>query len=88
MAFRVEIAPAAERDIRRLPQGVRERLEPVILALAEDPRPRGVRKIRGTEYCYRLRVGPYRVIYDVLDARQLAIVLGVGRRTESTYRGL
>lgn len=60
----------------------------MILALAENPRPRGVRKIRGTEHCYRLRVGPYRVIYDVLDARQLVVVLGVGRRTESTYRGL
>ena len=86
MPHRVEISPAAARDIRQLPEAVRTRLEPVILALATQPRPPGVRKIQGAERAYRVRVGDYRGVYEVHDAEALVVVLHIGRRTERTYR--
>ena len=86
MSYRVELAPAAQRDLRRLPRDVQVRLSEPLLALSNDPKPRGVRKIHGRTMTWRIRVGPYRVIYDVHDDRRLIVVLRVDRRRETTYR--
>ena len=86
MTYRVELAPAPQRDVRRLPREVQARLATPIQALAENPRPAEVRKLRGEERTWRIRVGPYRVDYDIHDARALVVILKVARRTETTYR--
>ena len=86
MPFQVELAPAAQRDLRRLPREAQALLARPIQALAEDPRPAGVRKLRGEERTWRIRVGPYRIVYDVLDERALVVILKVTRRSEITYR--
>ena len=85
--FRVELSPAAQRQLRRLPPGDAARLRGPILALALDPRPPGVLKVTGTGY-WRLRVGELRVVYVVDDAAGLVVVLRAARRSESSYRGL
>jgi len=82
---RVELAPAAQRQLRRLPPGDAARLRGPILALAIEPRPTGTAKLAGTDF-WRLRVGDLRVIYLIDDADSLVIVLRVARRSESTYR--
>lgn len=86
MAYRVELTPGAQRELRRLPPDVQERLEAPILALGENPRPAGVRKLQGEPDVWRNRVGPYRVVYDIHDDRCLVIILKVARRSETTYR--
>jgi len=63
-----------------------ERLRNAVRSLAEEPRPQGVRKIRGTEKAHRIRVGNYRVVYDVYDSDNLVLILQVARRNETTYR--
>jgi mRNA interferase RelE/StbE len=83
--YRVELAPAAQRQLRRLPPGDAARLRGPILSLAMEPRPPGVMKLTGTDF-WRLRVGDLRVIYVVDDAAGLVVVLKVARRSESTYR--
>jgi mRNA interferase RelE/StbE len=89
--YRVEISPAADRDLERLKGRIRmhdfERLRNAVRSLAENPRPQGVRKIRGAEKAYRIRVGNYRVVYDVYDSDNLVLILQVARRSETTYRG-
>jgi mRNA interferase RelE/StbE len=82
---RVELAPAAQRQIRRLPPGDAARLRGPILALAIEPRPPGAAKLAGTEF-WRLRAGDLRVIYVIDDDARLVVVLKVARRSESTYR--
>lgn len=84
-ARRVELAPAAQRQLRRLPPGDAARLRGPILSLAIEPRPPGAAKLAGTDF-WRLRVGDLRVIYLVDDAAGLVVVLRVARRSESTYR--
>ena len=86
MPYRVELAPAAQRDLRRLPREVQARLATPIQALAENPRPVGVRKLRGEEQTWRIRVGPYRVVYDIHDDRALVVIMKVARRSETPYR--
>ena len=83
--YRVEIAPAAGRQLRRLPPGDAARLHGPILALAFDPRPAGVAKLIDTDF-WRLRSGDVRVIYLIDDTEGLVVILRVARRSESTYR--
>ncbi|MEO0248163.1 MAG: type II toxin-antitoxin system RelE/ParE family toxin [candidate division WOR-3 bacterium] len=88
--YQIEVAPAADRDLDNLKRRIRrrdfERLRMAIRNLASDPRPPGVRKIEGTERAYRIRVGAYRVVYEVYDKEKLVLILRVARRTETTYR--
>ncbi len=64
---------------------VQARLATPILALAEEPRPAGARKLWGQGRAWRVRVGPYRVVYDIHDEQALVVVLKVARRNETTY---
>ena len=85
--FRVELSPAAQRQLRRLPPGDAARLRGPILAFAIDPRPPGVVKVAGTHF-WRLRLGELRVVYLIDEPAGIVIVLRVARRAESTYRRL
>lgn len=83
--YRVEISPAAQRQLRRLPPGDAARLRGPILALAIEPHPPRVAKLADTDF-WRLRVGDLRIVYLVDKASGLVIILKVARRSESTYR--
>ena len=87
--YKLEVAPAADRDLERLKQRIRrqdfERLRTAIRGLADEPRPHGIRKIKGAERAYRIRTGNYRVVYEIYDAKNVVLILHVGRRTETTY---
>lgn len=88
--YRLEVSPAADRDLDGLKKRIQrhdfERLRVAIGGLANKPRPQGVRKIRGAEMAFRIRVGSYRVVYEVYDNENLVLILQVARRTEATYR--
>jgi len=88
--YRLEVSPAADRDLERLKQRIRrndfEHLRIAIRGLANEPCPQGVRKIKGAERSYRVRVGNYRVVYDIYDNENLVLLLQVARRAEATYR--
>ena len=73
------------RDLKKLPEQVRQRLQPHIESLATDPRPPGVVKLEGAENGYRIRVGDYRVLYEIHDAVLRVAVVKAGHRRE-VYR--
>ncbi len=81
--YRLRLNPKAEKDLDRLRGRTWERVRDALLALREDPRPRGCRKLRGG--AYRIRVGNYRIIYDVHDDNESVEVLRVRHRRE-VYR--
>ena len=90
MVYTIEVAPSADRDLDKLKDRIRrqdfERLRDAVSSLAEEPRPQGVRKIKSAERAYRIRVGNYRVVYEVYDSDKLVLILQVVRRSETTYR--
>lgn len=85
MTYQVEITPAAKRQIKKLVEPVQlvivERLE----QLAANPRPPGALKMQGAESLYRIRVGDYRIIYEIQDRTLLIAVVKVGHRGD-VYR--
>ena len=83
---RVDLAPSAQRQLRRLPPGDAARLRAPILALGIEAMPPGARRCTGTEF-WRLRNGDLRVVYAI-EADGTVVVLRVARRSESTYRHL
>ena len=84
--YELRITPTARKEIDRLPTQARERVEVAIVSLADNPRPFGSKKMRGLQDTYRIRVGNYRVIYEVQDDALLIIVVAVGDRKD-IYRG-
>lgn len=84
MAYRLEFTPGADRQFRKLPQQVQARLRPHIDNLAQNPRPTGVEKLTGQD-AYRLRVGDYRILYEIQDKVLLVLVVKIGHRRD-VYR--
>jgi mRNA interferase RelE/StbE len=85
--LRVEVAPAAERQLRRLPPGDAARLRVPILDLGVKPYPPGSMKLAGTDF-WRIRIRSLRVVYLVDVPGRRIVGLRVARRSESTFRGL
>ena len=85
MAYQLTLRPAAVRDLRRLPQAVRARIERAIEALREQPRPPGCKKLTGFENEWRVRVGDYRILYIIHDTRREVRVASIVHRREA-YR--
>ena len=84
MRYRVLIERRAQRELDRLPVAIRQRLNAAIARLAGDPRPTGCLKLRG-EDAWRIRVGVYRVIYEIQDDRLIVTVIRLGHRRD-VYR--
>ncbi|HEV7302013.1 MAG TPA: type II toxin-antitoxin system RelE/ParE family toxin [Tepidisphaeraceae bacterium] len=87
MPYDVAFSNTAERSLGKLDRSILARIKPRVLALADDPRPPGCTKLAGHATLWRIRVGDYRVVYDVDDAAERVEVTIVAHRRES-YRGL
>ena len=81
-SYSVELTRTAEKQLRRIAKRDRNRLVEAIHGLADKPRPRGARKLQGYDDVYRIRVGQYRVVYELLEDRVIVIVLKVGHRKD------
>lgn len=82
MRHSIGFAPAAFRQLKKLDRAVQVRVFAQINRLADDPRPPGCLKLAGRDNVYRLRVGDFRVLYNVVDAKLIVLVLKVGHRRD------
>ena len=85
MSYTVSLRPAAERNRRRIPEDIRKRINRRLLSLEQDPRPPGVEKLRGRPNSWRIRVGEYRVLYEIEEATNRVIVFRIDHRRD-VYR--
>ena len=83
--FEVLLERGVEKDLRRLPESIHERVVRAVNALSRNPRPPGCRKLTGSENDWRIRVGDYRVIYEIAAAKRIVHVNRVRHRRE-VYR--
>ena len=80
MSYKVEILRGALKQLKKILLELQERIQIEIDNLATEPRPNGVKKLKGKENAYRIRVGDYRVIYDIFDNFLIVNVVEVGHR--------
>lgn len=85
MTYRVEVTTAAARQITTIPRLVRDRMLDAIEDLADDPRPHGSKKLVGEKTAWRIRLGDYRIIYDVVDDTPTVTVVRAAHRRDA-YR--
>jgi mRNA interferase RelE/StbE len=86
--YTVYVAPSAHRSLRKLPDAVQRRIVSAIEALADEPRPHGAKKLAGqTDNLWRIRVGDYRIVYQIQDERLTVLVLRVGHRSDIYRKG-
>ncbi len=82
--YRLEVSHTAHRQIRRLPAQTQERINSAIVRLAENPRSHDSKKLTARDG-YRVRVGDYRILYQVDDDTKLVIIYRVMARGD-VYR--
>ena len=87
MSYEVRLRRAAEKGLDALPQRDYEKVAEAITALAENPRPRRVKKLTDSGL-WRIRVGQCRIVYTLDDQAQTVVVVRVARRKEDTYKGV
>lgn len=83
--YQITLAPAAQRQIKKLSPSVRRAILKRLEALASNPRPDGVKKLSGSNDFYRIRAGDHRIIYTIDDGVFIVLVVKVGNRKE-VYR--
>lgn len=83
MPYTVSIKPKALKYLAGiLDAGLYQRLREAIDSLAGNPRPPGCLKMQGEDGLYRVRVGDYRIIYQIQDAALVVLVIRIGNRRE------
>ena len=81
MGHSIEFKPHVEKGLDLLPEKIHHRIVKAIVALADNPRPAGCKKLKTID-AYRIRVGDYRVIYEIKDAVLIILVVKIAHRRE------
>jgi len=85
MTWNVILTGPAQKDFQKLPQKEQARVKAVLLSMASDPFQGDLKRLKGKPSAWRRRVGNYRILYDLdLEVRQI-VILGILRRTTTTY---
>jgi mRNA interferase RelE/StbE len=84
-SFRIEFARSATKDLRAIDRQWIPRIISAIDGLADDPMPTGCKKLVGSDHTYRIRVGDYRIVYDIHSAKLVVSVIRIRHRRD-VYR--
>jgi mRNA interferase RelE/StbE len=82
--YRIEVRPAAVRELKRMDRQVQPRIRAAIALLAQNPRPAGAKALKGRD-ALRVQVGGYRILYQVRDKVLLVVVVTMDYRRD-VYR--
>jgi mRNA interferase RelE/StbE len=85
LSYRLIIERKAEKEANKIPVHLRTAIDKAILDLAQNPRPRGCKKLTEKEG-YRIRVGDYRVLYMIDDKVNIVVIYRIKIRSKVTYK--
>jgi len=80
--YSVEIKPSAQKELDTIDDALFQRLDRRIVALAENPRPSGCKKLHGFKDYWRIRVGHWRIVYVVNDSSKVVTITRIAHRRE------
>lgn len=86
-SYKLSLKPSAEKDLRKLPKAILQRVFQVLEGLPTNPFPHQHSKLSGTERLYRLRLGDYRIVYEVQE-ETLEVTVHSIRQRQDAYRGV
>jgi len=84
-SFLIEWRKSTKKDLRRIATTEVTKIVAAVTDLANDPRPHGCTKMQASDFAYRIRIGDYRVIYEIFEDRLVIEVVRVSHRRE-VYR--
>jgi mRNA interferase RelE/StbE len=79
--YALSFRPAALRQLRKVDPPVARRIKAATSALCADPRPHGAKALTGQHGWLRIRVGDYRIVYEVRDSELVVLVIQIGHRS-------
>jgi mRNA interferase RelE/StbE len=82
VSYKVEFSKGASKQFAKLSDELQKRIQNKIDQLVDNPRPDGVAKLKNAENRYRIKIGVYRVLYNILDDILLVTVVKVGHRSK------
>ena len=82
MPYTVLLSKSAQKQLRKLPSKIADLIEEKLLELEENPRPPGCKKLVGEENAWRIRVGDYRVLYEIQDQVLIVHVVDIDHRKD------
>jgi mRNA interferase RelE/StbE len=83
VSYRVLVTPAPAKFLERLrDESLKRRMSKALHLLETNPRPPGCIRLQGGDELYRVRVGDYRIIYQIQDAVLVVLVVQIGHRRE------
>ncbi len=82
-SYRIEWKRSATKEIRRLPSETVRKILDAVADLASDPFPANVRKLTGSEHTYRIRIGDYRIVYDIHSSTLIIEIVRVRHRKDA-----
>ncbi len=85
MTYQIELSKRANRQLSKLDPDSQSLIVAAIDDLAHEPRPFGVKKLKGEESVYRIRARDYRILYDIQDDELIVLVVKIGHRRD-VYR--
>jgi mRNA interferase RelE/StbE len=82
MTYTIIVTKSIQKELDNLPDRLKERVYDKITQLSDNPRPDGVTKLKGYENEYRVRIGDYRVRYEIVDKDKTILLLQCKHRRE------
>lgn len=70
------------KDLKHIHPSYHKAIAKASLSLGENPRPKGYTKLKGSDNLFRIRIGPYRIIYTIQDDKLIVLVLEIGDRKD------
>jgi mRNA interferase RelE/StbE len=83
--YSIELTNKAEKELKQLSSDHQTRIAKALVELKINPRPHGVKKLKGQSDIYRIRAGDYRVVYEIVDLEIRVVVIAIGHRRD-VYR--
>jgi mRNA interferase RelE/StbE len=79
--YQIKLDKRVEKELDRIPEKIFDRIREVISALKDNPRPLGVKKLTNQEH-WRIRVGEYRILYEIDDGEKLITIFRIKHRRD------
>lgn len=85
MTYQVLYAQAPAKVLEKMAPSLSAPIRKKVAELASNPRPHGFKKLKGGDGLYRIRVGDYRVLYEIRDAQLMVLVVRVANRKDAYW---